>query len=152
MYILATFLKKVYLFIWRNRLWAGEGQRKERESQAGPALCIVNVELDMGLKLMNHESMTWAESKSCMFNRLSCSGTPTLATFIQPSLEDLATAIRQKKTERDEKERNKSHSHWKASNVEEIKLPLYIYIKSWTLHHKAFRSNTWVQWSCRIQN
>ena len=40
--------------------WMGEEQRqRERESQAGSAM-----EPDVGLKLMNHEIMTWAKINS----------------------------------------------------------------------------------------
>ena len=46
--------------------WAGEGQREtENESQT---------ESEAGFKLTNHEIMTWAKTKSQMFNQLSHPG------------------------------------------------------------------------------
>ena len=57
----------MFLFIFegeRDRAWAGEGQReRERhtESEAGSRLWAVSTEPDAGLKLTDHEIMTWAE-------------------------------------------------------------------------------------------
>ena len=59
---------------------AGEGQREEEtESQTDSALSAQKP--DAGLKLMNHEIMTWAETKSQRLNRLHYPGTPMYKEF-----------------------------------------------------------------------
>ena len=48
----------------RDRVWAGEGQREregDTEPEAGSRLWAVITEPDVGLKLTNHEIVTWAE-------------------------------------------------------------------------------------------
>ena len=56
----------------RERARAGKGQREwERERIPN------SIEVDEGLKPMNHAIMTWAEIKSRMLNRLSHPGTPS---------------------------------------------------------------------------
>ena len=47
----------------RDGAWMGEGKREEdTESKAGSRLWAVSTEPDAGLKLKNHEIMTWAEA------------------------------------------------------------------------------------------
>ena len=67
----------IYLFVLGETETApvGEGQR---ERQRIPIrLRAVSAEPDSGLKLTNHEIMTWAETKSRRLNRLSPPGAPT---------------------------------------------------------------------------
>ena len=62
----------IYLF-WETRVSGGRAEREgDRESQAGSA--AVSTEPDVGLKPTNHEIMTWAKTKSQMFNLLSLPG------------------------------------------------------------------------------
>ena len=61
----------VLLFIFeteRDRAWTGEGQSEgDTESEAGSRLQAVSTEPDLGLKLTNHEIVTWAEV-GCLTN------------------------------------------------------------------------------------
>ena len=52
------------------------GRERERENS-----CTVSTEPNMGLKLMTHEIITWAEIKSWTLNRLSHPGTPQQPPF-----------------------------------------------------------------------
>ena len=46
----------------RETVWLGEGQREgDTESEAGSRLRAISTEPDLGLKLTNHEIMTWTE-------------------------------------------------------------------------------------------
>ena len=68
------FIFNVYLF-WERASTCQGGA--EREGERIPArLHTVRVEPDAGLELMNHEIMTWAETKSGTLNRLSHPGVP----------------------------------------------------------------------------
>ena len=69
--ILCPFLIQFYLSFYsflrereRERYWEREGERqrdRETESEAGSRIWAVSTNPDAGLKLMNHELMTWAE-------------------------------------------------------------------------------------------
>ena len=71
-YSLPTFFVMFYLFLREHKL--------EREGQRiWSRLCTVSTEPDTGLKLMNHEIVTWA--RSWRLNRLSHPGTPPCPLF-----------------------------------------------------------------------
>ena len=75
------FLLLLSLFILRERgrestSRGGAERERERERERIPSrLHAISAEPNVGLKLMNREIMTWAEIKSCPFNRLSHIGT-----------------------------------------------------------------------------
>ena len=61
------FLMFIYERDWKRerekQRWAGEGQiERETESEAGSRLWDISTEPDMGLELMNHDIMAWAEA------------------------------------------------------------------------------------------
>ena len=61
-YILLLLFFNIYLFLRsRDRAWAGEGQREETKSEAGPRLWAISIESDMGRKLTSQEIMSWAK-------------------------------------------------------------------------------------------
>ena len=77
MYLFLNFFN-VYLFILRERetehkQGRGIGRGRERIPNG---LHADSTEPDLELDLMNHEIMTWAKTKSWMFNRLSHPGAP----------------------------------------------------------------------------
>ena len=57
----------MFIYFWErkgDRAWAGEGQRGREgdiESEAGSRLWAVSTEPYVGLELIYHEIMTWAE-------------------------------------------------------------------------------------------
>ena len=56
-----------------------QGKGRERGRERVPSrLCAVSMELDVGLDLMNHKILTWAEIKSQTLNWLSHPDTPCL--------------------------------------------------------------------------
>ena len=60
------FLKSFYLFWEREHEQGGAERERERERRIPSSFCAVNTEPDVGLKLTNRETMTWAETKSQM--------------------------------------------------------------------------------------
>ena len=55
----------MFIYFWENardRIQAAEGQTEgDKESEMGSRLWAVSPELDVGLELMKHEIMIWAE-------------------------------------------------------------------------------------------
>ena len=77
------FFLKVHLFILKE----GDRQRdrEKRRERIPSRFCTVSVEPDMGLKLTNHEPMTWAEIKGRRLNWLTHLGAPPHAATITPA-------------------------------------------------------------------
>ena len=76
----------MFIYFERECEWGrGTERGRQRESQAGSTL---SAKPDVRLKLVNHEIMTWAETKSQLLNRLNHRGTPVGAFFLNP-LSDL---------------------------------------------------------------
>ena len=59
----------------------GEGQRERERERISSRLCIVSTEPNAGLESMNHVIMTWAKTKSQMFNQLRHPGAPRTGCF-----------------------------------------------------------------------
>ena len=71
------FFKFIYFEREREHEWRWGGERERRE-RIPSRLHTVSMEPDVGLELMNHEIMIWAEIKSWMLNQLSHPGAPRL--------------------------------------------------------------------------
>ena len=87
----------VYLFILRQRAWAGQGQREREGERIISRLCTVSIEPNAGLELkncklnsgtLNLNSRTWAEIKSQILNLLNHPGTlhPCVYLFLDQRL------------------------------------------------------------------
>ena len=67
----------IYLFLREREFVCKWGRGTERGRDRIPSLlCIVSIEPDLGLELMNHEIMTWAKRKSLTPNWQSHPGAP----------------------------------------------------------------------------
>ena len=55
----------------------GEGQGERERERIPSRVHTVSIEPNVELKPMNHETMTWAETKSWTLNQLSHPGAPT---------------------------------------------------------------------------
>ena len=69
-----NFFKFIYSF------WGGRGSKGGR-ARIPSRLCTASAQPYVGLKLMNHEIMTWAKTKSSTLNWLSHPGTPAKTIF-----------------------------------------------------------------------
>ena len=79
-FILIIIFKNVFTYFEREKEWAEEG-KKEGERENPKQASHHRAEPDARLQLMNHEIMTWTETKSQMLNQLSHPGTPGLPYF-----------------------------------------------------------------------
>ena len=65
--------------------WVGRGREREGGERIPSRFHTISAEpdvgLDMGLKLTNHEIMTWAKIKSWVFNRLNYPGASLRVVF-----------------------------------------------------------------------
>ena len=77
------------LFTFRERLWAGEGQRDGGRERIPRRLHALSSKLNIWLELMNCEIMTWAKTKSQTLNWLTHPGTPQTENFYVPCIRQL---------------------------------------------------------------
>ena len=69
------------LYFWEtetDRTRAGEAQSEREREKIPSRLHTDSAQSDVGLKLKNHEIMTWAEIKNQMINRVSHPGAPKI--------------------------------------------------------------------------
>ena len=89
------FLMFIYLFWGREREREREREQRRAEREGDRIPRRLSVEPDVGLESMNHEIMTWAETKNWMLNQFSHPGAPNYTVLTKDRSVDFNNTIDQ---------------------------------------------------------